>query len=312
LKLRAVSVAVLVTVPLLVGASMGGAATRSGTPAQVAAAVAKSTAITKLPSDLTPPLTVFTNPLAAQNYAGSSTVAACDPYDDAKLAAHPVPCYYGDLKSSTTVAFIGDSNTGNWAPAFELGFATTKYRLAVFPYAGCHTPDMTYVSPHNCNVWHKSVSYAIRRLHPYAVIAVSGPFGSVRGATEAQWVAGMKKLFVQATIGLPSTLRILMGTSPLFPEPVPTCLASNSNPQSCSVADTPTSVYGRYLARDKLIAAAASATLVPVGRWLCTSGSCSPIVSKYLVYVDADHITIAYSQFVAQVVMNAVLKALQD
>jgi hypothetical protein len=311
MRLRAVSVAVLVTIPLLVGASSGGATTRSGTPAQVAAAVAKSITITSLPPNLTPPLTVFTKPFAALNYAGSSTVAACDPANDASLAAHPIPCYFGDLTSSKTVVFIGDSNVGNWAPAFELGFATTKYRLAVFLYAGCHTPNMTYVAPDNCNVWHKSVSSAIRRLHPYAVIAVSGPFGSVKGPSEAQWVAGMKKLFVRATLELPSTLRILMGTSPGFPGPVPTCLASNSDPQSCSVADTPTSAYGRYLARDQLIATAASATLVPVEPWLCTSGSCSPVVSKYLVYVDADHISTAYSQFVSEVVMRAVLRALE-
>jgi hypothetical protein len=313
LKLRAVLGAALVTVPLGLGASLGGAATKSGTPAQVAAAVSASTSIASIPSNLTPPLSDFADAPNSQNYAGIATLKKCDPFHHANLIASPAPCNFGDLSSSKTVVFVGDSNVGNWAPSFEMGFPMTKYRLAVFPYSGCHTPDMTYTGTgaQSCNEWHKAVIKAIQRLHPYAVIVVSAPFGSTHGATETQWVAAMKKPFVEATLDSPSTLRILMGTSPIFPSPIPPCLVSNSDPQSCAVADTPTSVYGRYLARDQQIATAASATLISVDPWLCTMGSCSPIISKFLVYVDEDHVSTDYSQFVSQVAMSAVTKALK-
>jgi hypothetical protein len=319
MKLKGFAITILIAVPLLLGVSAGGASTKSGTPAQVAAAVAASTSITSIPKNLTPSLSLFSNPLAAEENGGMHSLTACDPYEHAGLVYHPVPCFFGDLKSKKTFVLVGDSNVGQWAPALAMGLATSKYRMADFPYPGCSTPDIVYTTQHqlngttpaHCNAWHKAVLKAIRALHPFAVILVSAPFGSTSGATESQWVAGMQKMFAQATLGAPKTLRILFGTSPGFPGPVPTCLVSNSNPQTCAVANTPSSIYGGYLSRDQLIATAASATLIPVEPWLCNGTSCSPIISKYLVYVDSDHISIAFSQFASQVVTNAVVKVLK-
>lgn len=317
MKLKGIAVATLVASALLIGVSVG-ATVKSGTPAQVAAAVKKSVTINSIPSGLTPSLSEFSNPVAAETYGGMHALHACDPYSYSKFVSHPVPCFGGNLKASKTVVFVGDSNVGNWAPGLTVGLATSKYRLASFPYPGCSTPDMTYTSQHQldgttpaeCNTWHKAVLKAIKALHPFAIIAVSAPFGSTSGANETAWIAGMKKLFVQATLGAPSTKRILIGTSPGHTTSVPTCVVGNSNPQSCAVPDTAGSTYGNYLARDALIAKAASATLVSVDPLLCYGGSCSPIISKYLVYVDVDHISIAYSQYAAQVISDAVLKAL--
>lgn len=317
MKPKGIAVVTLVASALLVGASVG-ATTKSGTPTQVAAAVKASVSITSIPSGLTPSLSEFSNPVAAETYGGMHTLHACNPYAYSKLVSHPIPCFGGNLKGKETLAFVGDSNVGNWAAGLMAGLATSKYRIAAFPYPGCSTPDMTYTSQHQldgttpaeCNTWHKAVLKVIKGLHPYAIIAVSAPFGSTSGANETTWIAGMKKLFVQATLGAPSTKRILIGTSPAHPTAVPTCLVGNSNPQSCAVPDTPGSAYGDFLARDALIAKAADATLVSVDPFLCYGGSCSPIISKYLVYVDIDHISIAYSQYAAQVISDAVLKAL--
>ena len=67
-------------------------------------------------------------------------------------------------------------------------------------------------------------------------------------------------------------------------------------------------MYSKFLTRDLQIARAAAAKSIPVYPWLCYGGLCSPIVNKYLVYVDIDHISIAYSGFLSQVVTNAVVR----
>lgn len=313
MKLRLVAITVVVALSLLAGVSIGSASSTSGTPAQVAAAVKKSVTIHSIPADLTPSLSQFANSNASYNLSGLSLLSHCNAYSNSALAAHPVACYFGDTKSTKTIVFVGDSNVGNWIPALADGLVATKYRLAVFPYASCPTPDMIYTAAsgpvewNECNIWHVSVLKAIRAVHPVAVIAVSGAIGIGLFDT-TKWIAGFKKLFAQATLGSPSTRRILIGTSPFFPGPIPNCLAAHSNPQSCDEKDKVGSPYGKYLTRDLQVARAAKAKLFPVTPELCYGGWCSPIVGKYMVYVDIDHTSIAYSQFLSQVVTNAVVK----
>jgi hypothetical protein len=318
-KLKGVAVAVLAIGSLLIGVSTVGAATKSGDPAQVAAAVERSITIQSIPSNLTPSLSLFSTPSAAANNDGGGLMHACDPYRHAAQLKHPVACFGGNLKASKTVVLVGDSNAGNWAPALAIGLAATKYRLAVFWYPGCGPSDMDYTHQHrvggttpaHCNEWHQNLPGVIRSLHPVAVIAVAAAWRSDTGTAGAEWVAGMKKLYERATLGSPSTLRILLGTSPSFSEHVPTCLMANTDPQACAVPDTPGSIYGGYLAQDQLIATTANATLIPVDPWLCYDGSCSPIIGKYLVYVDSDHMSTVYSQYASQVVTDAVVAVLK-
>jgi hypothetical protein len=315
---RLVAIAVAVALSL-VGASIGGASSSSGTPTQVAAALKKSITIRSIPADLTPSLSQVSNANAANTLSGLSWFNSCDPYANPAQVSHPVPCYFGDTKSTKTIVFVGDSNVGNWLPALANGLVTAKYRLAIFAYASCPTPDLTYtkadggVQWSECNIWHTDVLKAIRAVHPVAVIAVSEAFNwGCCGITNTEWVAGFKKLFVQATLGSPSTLRILMGTSPQFGTPIPMCLASHPDPQSCDQSDRKSSTYGKFLTRDLQVAKASSAKSIPVQSWLCYRGTCSPIVGKYLVYVDLDHMSIAYSEFLSQVVTNAVVKLVKS
>ena len=136
------------------------------------------------------------------------------------------------------IVLVGDSNVGNWPPALDSGLKAAGYRLAVFAFASCPTPDLTYPSPSygtltgtlltECNQWHQTVTNAISALHPLAVIAASGST-YLKVLSDQQWISGFTKLFDDSTVGNPSAVRILMGTSP-FPAPSPNCLAATSNP----------------------------------------------------------------------------------
>ena len=274
--------------------------------------------ITSIPTDLVPSLPSFANDSKAISVSGTAYISRCDANGDAAEAIAPRPCIFGDIGSDKTIVLVGDSNVGNWAPGLDVGLRSSGYRLAVFAFAGCPTPDLFYPSysqlPSSvlteCNVWHSKVLQAIRATHPIAVIAASGE-ADLSGISSKEWVKGFRNLFDGSTLGSPSTVRILLGTSP-FPAPTPNCLTATYNPQRCSLHDSAGSgsFYSTFLARDPIVASAANATLIPTYPWFCYSGTCSPIVSKYLVFADQDHSTIAYGQYLAPVITEAVITAI--
>ena len=102
--------------------------------------------ITTLPSNLDPPLQGFANSSEAKALFGMAYFQSCDAYLHTEQAASPSPCFFGDLQSDKTIVLVGDSNVGNWAPALDLGLKEAGYRLAVFAFPGCGTPDLNYAS----------------------------------------------------------------------------------------------------------------------------------------------------------------------
>ncbi|MCU1362459.1 MAG: putative acyltransferase [Acidimicrobiaceae bacterium] len=287
---------------------------RVGTSAQVTAAV-KSSVFTKTVSPAVEATLKEFSGSSSFDLTGPSTFGACDPYNSEALALAPKPCFLGNLHGTKTIVLVGDSNVGNWVPALSVGLSDTPYRLAVFGFSSCGLANLPYAPSwgplyERCRQWHANIPSAIRALHPVAVLAASGDVGTTY--SNSVWVNGVKNLFVQATLGSPTTQRILIGTSPLFGESVVTCLTVHANPQDCSLEYTPGSgYYGGTLSRDSQIARAADATLIKTSTFLCSSDTCSPVIGNILVYSDVDHITIAYSSFLAKVLTSAVLAALK-
>ena len=287
-----------------------------GSPAAVAKAVSLAGAIRTIPADALPTLASFEDEQSSYDESGPAFFSACDPYLHPLLAEHPEPCLFGNLDTKRTVALVGDSTAGNWAPALDLGFKRDGYRLAVFAYAGCPAPDLVYTAGtaaqyQRCNLWHSRLGSAIRAVHPLAVIAVSG--ATDLGEIPARaWAKGYARLFAQATGHGRSVARVLMGTSPEFAEPAPACLMEHKDPQECSSKYTyGAGYYGSYLARDRQSADVAGARLVPTFPWFCHDELCEPVIGRFVAFADIEHLTIAYSEYLSRVVTASVLPSLE-
>jgi hypothetical protein len=269
-----------------------------------------------IPHDSLPTGATFDSAENAYAASGPAFFAACDPYLHPGLAAHPVPCLLGDLRARRTVVLVGDSTVGNWAPALDRGLERAGYRLAVFGYAGCPAPDLVYSAEtaaqyENCNLWHARVGPAIHALHPTAVIAVSGAT-DLGPISNAAWTEGYARLFAAASGNDRSTVRVLMGTSPEFAESVPACLASHPDPQQCSSRYSYGSgYYGAYLARDRRVAAATGARLIPTHQWFCNADVCEPVIGRYVAFADVEHLTIDYSEYLSRVVTARLIASLR-
>jgi hypothetical protein len=279
------------------------------------AAVKSSTSTKTVSAAVAASLKVFANTNQSFDLTGPSTFGECDPYDSEALASAPKPCFAGNLHGTKTIVLVGDSNVGNWVPALSLGLAATPYRLAVFGFSSCGLANLPYTATWNslyqrCRLWHAKVPAAIRALHPVAVLGASGDVGTSYSNTV--WANGVKSLFDAATLGSPSTKRMVMGTSPFFGESAVTCLTVHPNPQDCSLKYEPGSgYYGAALTRDKLVAEASGATLINTSKYFCHKDTCSPVIGNLLVYSDIDHVTIAYSSFISMCITSAVLAALK-
>jgi hypothetical protein len=313
-KTRVACVLIILSVVLPIGTAFASTADRVATSAQVVAAVKSSISLKTTSPAVAATLKEFASP-SSFDLTGPSTFGSCDPYNSEALALSPKPCIFGNLKGTKTIVLVGDSNVGNWVPALNLGLAATPYRLAVFGFSSCGLSNLSYTASwgvlyQRCRQWHANVPAAIRALHPVAVLAASGAVSS--SYSGAVWANGVKSVFVEATLGSPTTKRVLLGTSPFFPQSAVTCLSVHTDPQDCSLHYTPGSgFYGSFLSRDKQIASVSHATLIDTSKFFCFSDTCSPVIGNILVYSDIDHVTIAYSSFISTVITSAVLAALK-
>jgi hypothetical protein len=278
-----------------------------GTSAQVAAAVQASTSIQSIPSGLTPSLSSVSTSSGYWKAISTDYINNyCNAYNTPSLRTRPAACFYGDLSSKKTIILYGDSNAGNWAPAAAIAATTLKLRLALVAMPSCADGFMTYSRsqvefPQNCETWHNHLAPLARRLHPIAVLLVSEGF--VNRSAPRGWSAAIAKAFGVLSGGNATAMRVVVGTSPDFQTRVPECLAANPTAvQTCDVSySKSTSPFAMDLARDSQVATASNATLMPTTQWLCSNDLCSPIVSNMLVYLDRDHFSIAYSQWLAGV-----------
>jgi len=262
---------------------------------------------------LNPP---FDSVVDTYRQTGVALLDACTPNltTHAAQIGSPVACDFGNLESSKTIVFYGDSNVGNWFPALSLGLSSSSYHLVVFSYAGCPSADIAYtaamlVTAANasaCRTWHAAVERQISALRPVAIFAVSSyELVSVPPAT---WAAGMAKFFAAATQHSAATKRFVMGTTPFFMTPVAQCLARARNTSNCALNLSQT--YGSIInVRDPLVATVSKAKLIPVSQWFCSGQICPAVVAGNVVAADHDHLTQVESVYLSRVATAAVLRA---
>ncbi len=275
--------------------------------ASISAQVAAGTHLTKIPASLTPSLSLFASGSGASQLSGLSYIhSSCDPYDWPTVAAAPVPCHYGDSNGSKTIVLYGDSHAGAWIPTLDVIAQHLHEKLEVFAFSGCPTSLVTVTSSgafsnpthkDSCNAWHGAVGAAARALKPSTVIVTAGiGYATSSTATTTQWVSGMNKVFAQMTAGLGPVTKIYLGTTPLMPSKVSSCVAIHATSLSaCSLYYGASSYYGNLLARDTLVAKGSGSTLVTTTSLFCEKGVCPSVIGSTLVYADEDHITTAYA-----------------
>jgi SGNH domain-containing protein len=280
-------------------------APKPGSASQVASLVAASSSIERLPSGLLPPL-------KAVGADGASYF-----YPAARFSCTTATqCVFGDVTSTRTVVLFGDSHAHMWLPAIAPDAAAARMRLVLLWRPGCPADDVsvwdvaTASVNERCNVFRAKAISEIQRLHPAVVLMASRtsdvPVAGNPSMVDATWQAGAEAT-VDALKSASTKVAIIQDIT-VFTAELPHCLWLHADAVQMCSAPSPNPRTRQRFADEQAAATSAGATYLLTQQWLCTT-DCSPVIGKMVAYLDSEHISATYSEFLSRV-FNAELRPL--
>lgn len=232
------------------------------------------------------------------------------PYRDGCHGAAPLSrkCFYGNVRSRTTIVLFGDSHALMWFPAALRVARERGWRLISVTRSACPPARvLSYSRPFrsimwSCLSWRRRAILRLEQLRP-AIILLSGSRGFVSANSAGQvltgkartndWIRGMRW-----TLGrlVPAARRVILladGPNSRFASPA-ACLANN--PRHSLRCATPVSFAIRYpwLNIEFDVAKATKAGFINPERWVCPTSPCPAVVSGRLVHRNKGHLTVSF------------------
>jgi hypothetical protein len=268
-----------------------------GSASQITALVAASSSIERLPSDLLPPA-------RAVGADGASYF-----YPAAKYSCTAVTqCVFGDQASTRTMVLFGDSHAHMWIPAIAPVALAAKMRLVVLWRPGCPADDVSVWNltagsvNEACNAFRAKAIREIQQLHAAVVIIASRtsnvPVAGAPGMADATWQAAAAATIL-ALQSRETKVGIIQDITS-FSAYLPHCLWHHSKAiQTCSTPN-PNPRERQRDADEEAAAASTGATYVLTQPWLCSS-VCSPVIGKMVAYLNNEHVSATYSEYLSKV-----------
>ena len=268
--------------------------------AQIQAAVAASTELKAVPSNLNPPLDDAAAEKGARSYG-------CMRMSDE--GGQP-ECATGDTASPTTVALVGDSNAAMWNPAFQEIAAQRHWRLELLSRAACPLMSAPITTPYlrlisrlidraqTCEEWRGQIIARLRAEHPrLVVVSMWRGYGT---SYDPAWIDSLSRL-VQQLRG--SGARVLvLGPIPAPHMVVPICLSGHLDDVAACSPTRATAVNQPGIAAETAATEAGGGQYADLTELFCTKNRCRVIVGNTLVYFDGIHLTLEYSRLLAPVI----------
>jgi peptidoglycan/LPS O-acetylase OafA/YrhL len=276
--------------------------------ASVAGAVADAVMVREVPSNLDPALEHAHADKARPYLDGCHHT-----FTETRLH----PCVYGVPRSSTSLVLFGDSHAVHWFPALDRLARTRGWRLLSLTKSTCPPIVLSLWSPvlgrpyRECDQWRAGVLRRIRAERPAVVVLGSarhyGPEYRFRiGGPE--WTAGLRAMVsrIRATgakVGV-------VGPVPRPKGDVPDCLSRHLRDAVACTQPLARAVDQAGLRSERATVLAAGGIYLNVAPWICTRTTCAVILSNLLLYRDDNHLSTAYSAWLAPVVGAALDQAL--
>jgi len=263
----------------------------------VAALVAASPSITKLPSDLLPPLRAVGADGASYFYPAAkyscTTVTQCD---------------FGDVTSSRVVVLFGDSHAHMWLPAIAPVALAARMKLVLLWRPGCPADDVsvweltTDTINKSCNAFRAMAIREIQRLHAAVVLIASRtsniPVAGNPTMVDATWQAAAAAT-IDALQSRSTKVGVIQDITALTAE-LPNCLWHHPDAIQRCASPNPNPRFRQRDADEQAAAASTGATYLLTQQWLCTS-VCSPVIGKLVAYLNNEHVSATYSEYLSRV-----------
>lgn len=224
-------------------------------------------------------------------------------------------CAYGDKNAETTYVLFGDSHAAQWFPALEKYARENTIRLVTFTKSACPAIDASIlrqgVAYTSCHEWRNTAVEKISQLNPQVII-----LSNYQGSTERivaddrqkEWGEGLKRMFTRFPV---TSQVVVIGDTPSFERTPALCLSKNLLTAAQCERSKERTVNAGLAALEEQIAVANNKHYLNMNNYLCTGDVCGPIIGNILVYRDQHHITVEFSERLADVLGNAIKQKLK-
>ncbi len=270
--------------------------------AAVVAAVDAAATLTKMPSNVDPPVLQ----LNRQNPPQYSRCTASFDQTTVKVCNRPA-----NGPSSRLMVLLGDSHVDQWFPALDGVARARGFRIAELSKGACPpvsgldvtrsvtVPRLKSIPYPECRTWFAAALRTIVALKPAVVVVSNSNYISHYSADatshfeggSAAWRQGLEATFRQLT-GSGAKV-IMIGGTPIIKGNGATCLTrSGNNPIPCGFSP-------QYVREQRDVeapaAAAAGAHYIDVAPWFCTNSLCPFSIDNRVVLNDSNHLTVEYA-----------------
>jgi len=221
----------------------------------------------------------------------------------AKFSALDNPtCQFGDTAGSTTIVLFGDSHVAQWFPGLDTAGERNNWKILALTKMGCPSAEITvgrydgsaYTA---CNTWRKATIRRIVEAKPALVVLTNFRYSGVDGRIPMDiWKRGLRRTVAQL---VDAGLKVLLlSDSPSTWEEQSVCIARHR--KSLSRCNIPRNEARRpaYIEVDRAVAEEFGAMAYEVTDWMCTS-VCPAVIGDVAVYLDRNHITNTYGEFLS-------------
>ena len=285
------------------------------TLARVHAAIMAAENLGSPPSHVTPAVSVLA---ANLDWGGDlQGQTGCPSLGTGASTFNLAKCVFGDKKSKTVVALVGDSRAQMWLDAFNTLGVAEHFKLVLIAKSGCPVPVGTYETNNDgavsdapwaaCTSFHSFLISSLVTLHPQVVVVSSN---YELDLADPPHVAAPAQITAATTSFLkeipPSAKTVVLGG---FPQPADTsnptlCLSKGpSRISSCNFVPSSTVVAENAAA--EAAATASSASFINQTPWFCAT-TCPAVIGSIIPYtIDGYHADKTYLNYLTGVLWDS-------
>jgi peptidoglycan/LPS O-acetylase OafA/YrhL len=216
-------------------------------------------------------------------------------------------CQFGDNPDAPLVFLFGDSHAAHWFPALAPLAEAGRIRLDTNTKSSCPSVSIARelhgVDYDTCAEWRMKVLERIDELEPATVILSNyGRSDGDLSVFQDRWEAGLTST-IEAMPA--NTQPVIITDTPDMGASPSLCLSSQLDSAKQCGAEQPIVLHEYAAAADRKAAATTRAQLVDLNQYFCDDSLCPAVIGNLLVYRDAHHMTVPFSEALAPALSDA-------
>jgi hypothetical protein len=226
------------------------------------------------------------------------------------------PCEFGDTRSSTVVALLGDSHAEHWLGGLDRVGRERGWKIVAMVKGGCPVADVSEVPKHRrerhyleCARYREAMLQRIVAMKPaVALLSSWDHYVPVDGEANdwqmspAAWQRGLRRTYARLTAaGIPT---VAMRGTPRTWFDVPACLSR----RAARLPFAGDCTYARDAAASRVAIDAQTAAgrglpvrFVDMNDQICATARCSVVRNGTVVFTDDNHLTASFTRSLAPV-----------